>query len=374
MNPRLSQPWIPADKVDSLVQLEPILMTLGLIFSAVVIYKLFLKSVSEERHRNLKNLFKNLGGHVLFAAATFGLYYGIYRFNVDADEALIRIASYVGLITIVSWTIVFVKTSRILLFEYLFISHMRAGVPLLLVNLFSLLLTIFLSGWLLTELFNVKLAPLLATSAIFSVVLGLALQDTLGNLFSGVAMTFDKPYEIGDWIEISLNGQKWVGQVQEISWRATVLLGISDESISVPNRLMGQTQISNFSTKTRPIWRSQLFRVAHGSSIAEAKRALKEAAMKVPSILKTPAPYPYVWESNDSFVTFKVVYCIEDFGRQFLIGDEVITAGNEALQKAGFELASQRILVLSGGEKTTQDAMVENDKAWQSVTREPTKV
>ncbi len=346
MNPRMTQPWIPADKIDSLVQLEPILMTLGLIFAAIVIYKLLLKEVSDERHRNLKNLFKNLGGHLLFAVATFGIYYGIYRFNVNNEETLIRIGSYVGLISIISWMTVFVKTCRILLFEYLFISHMREGVPLLLVNMFSLLLTVALGGWLLTELFNVKLAPLLATSAIFSVVLGLALQDTLGNLFSGVAMTFDKPYEIGDWIEITLNGQKWVGQVQEVSWRATVLLGISDESISVPNRLMGQTQISNFSTKTRPIYRSQIFRVGHGTSIPEAKRVLQKAALNVPSILKNPAPFTYAWESNESFVAIKIVYCIHDFGRQFLIGDDVITAGNEALQNAGFELAPPRVLVL----------------------------
>src|SRR5262249_25507055 len=149
------------------------------------------------------------------------------------------------------------KTCRILLFEYLFLSHMRAGVPLLLVNLFTLLLTLVMGGWLCTAIFDVKLGPLLATSAIFSVVLGLALQDTLGKRFAGVAMQFDKPYEIGDWIEIMLNGQKWVGQVQEISWRATVMVGISDEHISVPNRLMGQTQISNFATTKRPIWRSQ---------------------------------------------------------------------------------------------------------------------
>lgn len=374
MNPRISHPWIPADRIDSLVQLEPILMTLGLIFSAVVIYKLFLKGVSEERHRNLRNLFKNLGMHVLFAAATFGIYYGIYRFNTDGDEALIRVASYVGLVTIISWMTVFVKTCRILLFEYLFISHMRVGVPLLLVNMFTLLLTVVLSCWLLTEIFDVKLAPLLATSAIFSIVLGLALQDTLGNLFSGIAMAFDKPYEIGDWIEVTVNDIKWVGQVHEMSWRATVLVAIGNESISVPNRMMGQTQISNFSNKIRAVCRSQLFRVAHGSSIPEVKRVLNEAALGVKSILKSPAPYAYAWESNESFITFKIVYFIDDFGRQFLIGDEVITAGNEALQKAGFELAPPRILVLNGGAKSPESTMHESDEAWQSGSRATTQV
>lgn len=63
----------------------------------------------------------------------------------------------------------------------------------------------------------------------FSLILGLALQDTLGNLFAGVALQLDKPYEIGDWIEISPRAQVWVGQVEEISWRATTMIGLFDE-------------------------------------------------------------------------------------------------------------------------------------------------
>jgi small-conductance mechanosensitive channel len=370
MTARMSQPLIPADKIDSMLQLEPILMTLGLIFTALVIYKVFLRGVSEERHRNLTHLFKNLSMHVLFGTLTFVGYYAMNRLNADGSDTLVRVASYVGLVTIISWTTVFVKTCRILIFEYLFLSHMRVGVPLLLVNLFTLLITVVLGCWLLTEVFDVKLAPLLATSAIFSIVLGLALQDTLGNLFAGIAMAFDKPYEIGDWIEVTVNDIKWVGQVQEMSWRATVLVAIGNESISVPNRMMGQTQISNFSSKTRPVCRSQLFRVAHGSSIPEVKRVLGEAALQVKSILKYPAPFTYVWESNESFMTFKIVYFINDFGRHLLIGDEVITAGNEALQKAGFDLAPARILVMHGDSNKSE----KYDEAMDSVSRIRTKV
>ena len=76
------------------------------------------------------------------------------------------------------------------------------------------------------------------------------MQDTLGNLFAGVALQFDKPYEIGDWIEIHNSGQKWVGQIYEITWRATLLIGFVEEFITVPNRVMGQSEISNFRRST----------------------------------------------------------------------------------------------------------------------------
>jgi len=143
--------------------------------------------------------------------------YAVAQKSVDLGNTQERIAAYLGLATLIAGAIVFVKVCRILLFEYLFIGHMKEGVPLLIVNLFTLVISIGIVGWFATELFGVKLGPLLATSAVFSLILGLALQDTLGNLFAGVALQLDKPYEIGDWIEVNNGGATWVGQVEEIS-------------------------------------------------------------------------------------------------------------------------------------------------------------
>ena len=220
---KVSQPWIPIAKIEELVQLEPALLIAGLTFGAWLVYKILLGNVSNDRHRNIQKLFQNLSFHTTIGATLFTSYYLFARFS-DSSTSAERIISYIGLLTLLSGATVFVKVCRILMFEYLFLSHMRVAVPVLLVNLFTLLLSIILGGWLATEIFAVRLAPLLATSAIFSLVLGLALQDTLGNLFAGVALQFDKPYEIGDWVEINNGSQKWVGQIEEISWRATVLI------------------------------------------------------------------------------------------------------------------------------------------------------
>ena len=58
------------------------------------------------------------------------------------------------------------------------------------------------------------LSPLLATSAVLSIVLGLALQDTLGNFFAGVSLHIDEPYQIGDAIRVD----GMLGQVESVSW------------------------------------------------------------------------------------------------------------------------------------------------------------
>jgi small-conductance mechanosensitive channel len=345
---KLSQPWIPLDRVERLVQLEPMLACIGLALGAWLIYRTLLRGVSRQRHENLTRLFKNLLIHTAIMITLFSAFFAISFVEPQTaaqGAALNRLMAYVGLGTLLSGVTVFVKVCRILFFEYLFLTHMRVAVPLLLVNICTLLLSLVLGSWLLTEIFDIRLGPLLATSAVFSLVVGLALQDTLGNLFSGVALQLDEPYQIGDWIEVNSGSQKWVGLVDEISWRATVLIGWLDETITIPNRVMGQAQISNFSTKLRPIARSQAFKIAHGSSLESARRALLEAPLRVPGVRRNPSPSVIITEANESWLVFKLVYFIDDYGAQYTVADQIIAAAIHELDKAQVTLASPRIEV-----------------------------
>jgi len=201
------------------------------------------------------------------------------------------------------------------------------------------------AGWLATAVFNVRLAPVLATSAILSVVLGFALQDLLGNLFAGVALQFDKPYEIGDWIEINHEGQIWVGQVREISWRATLLIGFQDQTITIANRMMGQAQISNFTTKDHPIYRAHNFRVSYEHSSEEIKKILSDATLTVATVRKEPKPYAIINETHESWLQYRLLYLVDSYGSQYIIADEVITACLKALKSRGIEIAPAKIKV-----------------------------
>ena len=221
----MSSAWIPKERIDGLLHLEPLFLLLALSAMSALIYRLLLREVSEDRHRLLRELLANMGGHLAALLLLFGAYHGLENLSVEFEyPALGKLSGYVGLVALISGATVFVKTAKILIFEYLFIGHMKEGVPVLLVNLFTLLLSIIIGAWILAEVFSVKLTPLLATSAIFSIVLGLALQDTLGNLFAGVALQFDKPCEIGNWVEIVKGSQKWIGQIQDCSHSASLWL------------------------------------------------------------------------------------------------------------------------------------------------------
>ena len=336
--------WIVQEQVEASVRLEPVLVLLCLALASWLIYKAFLRDVSPERHKNLRTLFRNLLGHGLFGLFFFGAYELVTELTA-VEPVAGRLLPYLGFLSIVWGCVVFIKTMRIMAFEYLFLGSMRLGVPLLLVNIFSLALSLVLSGWVLTTYFEVKVAPLLATSAVFSIVLGLALQDTLGNLFAGIALQLDKPFELGDWIELKNGSDKVAGQVLEITWRATILLAITDEIITIPNRNMAQWQISNFAARTRPFVRSQVFRIPFDASLDDAKEALLAAASTVSGIFHEPAPVVIVNETTDSWVSLKLVYSIADYGAQYGIADRLLGAGLQTLEKAGIHTASNRLLV-----------------------------
>lgn len=338
-----------AENVAAAVRFESAAVLLCLALTSWLIYKLFLRDVSIERHRGLQEDFKKLLWLITLGLTLFG----IFEFLVwmkDQSAWSEPFIPYIGLMTIIAGCAVFIKISRVMAFEYLFLGSMRAGVPLLLVNIFTLMLSLIATGWILTTIFSVNLTSILATSAILSIVLGLALQDTLGNLFAGIALQFDKPFELGDWIEVRNGSDRISGQVQEISWRATVLVAITDELVTIPNRNMAQWQISNFSGHQRPFLRSHNFRVPFDVDIEKAKTAIVVAAGTVPGILRYPAPVVIATDTTESWITLKAVYSVSDYGLQYGIADRFLTKAIAALSENGIELATSRLTVDS--EKT----------------------
>lgn len=329
----------------ALLDLEPFFILFSLIFLAWAFYKVFLKEVSEERHRSLQTQFKNLLRH--FVVLTTLLATFLILQQAPVDSSLLRALPYLGLASLLWGMIVFVKSCRLIILQYLFLGSMKHGVPILIVNIFSLLMSLLLAMWAAASIFNFELTPILATSAAFSVILGLALQDTLGNLFAGISLQVDKAFDIGDWVEVTATNLKTVGQVKEITWRATVLVGWGEEQIILPNRLLANSQIVNYSLQDQPIIRSHTFRLPFDTDPTLARQCLLESIKQVKTVRAWPEPFVIVTELSESWMNFKLGYYIENFGSQYAIADQVIENALRYLQANQIQPAVPQLSVKS---------------------------
>ena len=88
-----------------------------------------------------------------------------------------------------------------------------------------------------------------ATTAVGAVVIGFALQDTLGNLFAGLAIQIEKPFRVGHWVRVADTD----GQVSEITWRATKVRTKAGNFVIVPNSTLSNDTIINYSEPTAEI-------------------------------------------------------------------------------------------------------------------------
>jgi small-conductance mechanosensitive channel len=333
---------IQEQALHQLIDIEPFILISALLLAAWGFYKFLLQNISVERHQRIQKQFHYIFRIYSFFTAFFLAYLFLYKLGLKF-EIFLRPSIYAGLTTFIVGSAVVVKTSRLILLQYLFLGSMKAGVPLLLVNIFSLLLSFAIALWGISHFLGVDLAPILATSAALSIVLGLALQDTLGNLFAGISMQMDHSFEIGDWVEVITGNQKTVGQVTEISWRATTLTGWFNETITLPNRFLASAQISNYRKGEIALYRSQTFRVSHFVDTEQVRRILLDSLRLVTGIRHDLPAACVVMENHDSWLAFRLSFAIDDYSRQFFVGHDVLTQGLQCLLQNGIKPSKQQV-------------------------------
>ncbi|HEY8149897.1 MAG TPA: mechanosensitive ion channel family protein [Vicinamibacteria bacterium] len=128
-------------------------------------------------------------------------------------------------------------------FQWVFYRRQGAPPPSLLDSVVSVLLYGIGVGAIASQWFDVELTPFLATSAVVGAVVGLALQDTLGNLFAGIALHSEAPVHVGDWVRVGDRD----GRVEQVSWRAMRLRTWDGDTLTVPNNEVARHAVLNYS-------------------------------------------------------------------------------------------------------------------------------
>jgi len=175
---------------------------------------------------------------------------------------------------------------------------------------------------------------LLATSAVGAVVVGFALQDTLGNLFAGLAIQIEKPFRVGHWISIGDNE----GQVQEVTWRATKLRTKNGQFLIVPNSSISKEAILNYSEPTIPTRLEVEVGASYLTPPNDVKAAILRAVGNAPLVMAEPEPVVVIKGFGASSIDYGARFWIEDYGRDSLARDQVRTNIWYEFRRANIEI------------------------------------
>jgi small-conductance mechanosensitive channel/CRP-like cAMP-binding protein len=157
--------------------------------------------------------------------------------------------------------------------------------------------------------FNFPIQGLLATSGVVAIILGLALQSTLGDVFSGIVLSFSRPYRPGDWVSIEGGTD---GRVIEMNWRATSILTAKRDLAIVPNSAIAKVKIVNASSPSGVHGTSVTIQLDAKTSPARGVEILEHATRNSRLILATPAPAITVKAINAAYTEFEISFFVEE--------------------------------------------------------------
>jgi small-conductance mechanosensitive channel len=216
-------------------------------------------------------------------------------------------------IKIILWMTLIVSAVRFfdfLIFGAAFRSSTQSELSSLLRNVFSII--IFIVAFFI--IFNsqyprIDLAALFTTSTILGIVIGLALQDTLGNLFAGLAMQADQPFQVGDVVSISTRGS---GVVESVSWRGVKIRTFQNKLLVISNSVLGKETIE-VAARDNLNARIVFFNTLYVNSPAKTIQAVREAVRQVENVSQKIRPVVRIKNLGDSGIDWEIKYWLEDY-------------------------------------------------------------
>lgn len=203
-------------------------------------------------------------------------------------------------------------------------------------------------------LFDQPIGTLLASLGIASLAVGLALQDTIANLFAGFYIVADRSLRAGDYIKLE-NGDE--GFVETVGWRNTRIRLWANNIVLVPNNKLVQSVITNMTLPNTVLSVYTWCGVSYDSELDRVERIAIETARdtirRFPGADQTFDPVVRFKEFGDSNITFVVVFRASEVGAQYLLQHEFIKALHRRFREEEVEISYPvRKLVWSEGGPT----------------------
>lgn len=189
----------------------------------------------------------------------------------------------------------------------------RIDAPTLIRNIFTIVAFTLFFLIAFTFMFpGVNLGALFTTSAIFGVILGLALQDTLGNFFAGISLQADRPFQVGD--VITVGAQRHNGVVEEISWRAIKIRTFTNHVVLIANSNAAKEPIE-VCPRGNLNARLVFFNTLYTDSPAKTIHVVREAVREADNVSDKISPIVRIRNLGDNGVDYEVKYWLVDYAK-----------------------------------------------------------
>ena len=188
-----------------------------------------------------------------------------------------------------------------------------------------------------TFVLNFPVQGILVTSGAVAVVLGFALQNSLGDVFYGIVLNLGKPYRAGDWISLD-NGVD--GQVLEMNWRATHMLTIRKDVVIVPNSVVAKSKIVVSSTPSRVHGTTITVLLGSNTFPMTARRLIAEAIHGCPLALMVPLPAIVIKSMSLDAIAVDITFFTSGFSESPDAQNQVYEKIFRRLGSAGIRLGS----------------------------------
>ena len=184
--------------------------------------------------------------------------------------------------------------------------------------------------------FGLPIATLVTTSGVVALILGLALQNTLGDVFSGIALTLGKAYAIGDWVQLS---DGTAGRVTETNWRSTNLLTGLNNIVVLPNSLLAKQSLTSLSRPDESHLITLGVRFTAGQRprvVEEAMRSVLEASTR---IVKEPPPAVALKGIDATAIEVELQFRVASLATGISARNEIIDLIHDRCEASGLSLA-----------------------------------
>lgn len=235
----------------------------------------------------------------------FAIWYALDKKLIIANE---NYGKYVEFLAAAALIFFVVRLVDIIVFDVAMSRRRNVIAPQLMRQILGLVLYFLLFAWALNEILNRDIRPALAGGAVIAAILGLALQDTLGNLFSGMALHLEGGFEVGD----VLHSGEFMGTVENVSWRATRMRGFNNQVIVLPNSVIARERLEVFphnNLNARVLQVGVDYHVAPASVIG----ILMQATAHVEGVARERQCMVRIGAFSDSAIVYEVKYFTRDY-------------------------------------------------------------